>query len=69
MGFYTFKLIIKYFKFSVNKWGASIYLYGPCLIILICCLIFFILTSKIINENDKDAIKVKELQHECPKAR
>ncbi|XP_065361352.1 probable G-protein coupled receptor Mth-like 2 [Calliphora vicina] len=43
---------------DVFKWSGAIYLYGPCLIILLCCLTFFILTSKIIKTNDRE---IKEI--------
>ncbi|XP_065361151.1 G-protein coupled receptor Mth2-like [Calliphora vicina] len=56
---------------EVNKWAASVYLFGPCLIILIFCLISFISTSRIIKSNDRDVFKIKttELKYESPIAR
>ncbi|KAM7358532.1 G-protein coupled receptor Mth2-like isoform 2-T2 [Cochliomyia hominivorax] len=54
---------------KVDTWAASIYLYGPCFIILIYCLTMFVLTSRIIQNNDQEVVNIKLSKSESPKSR
>ncbi|XP_046809047.1 G-protein coupled receptor Mth2-like isoform X2 [Lucilia cuprina] len=55
---------------DVYKWSAVLYLYGPCLIILILCVKFFYEMFKIINTNDRELKETEVmLQNDSPNKR
>ncbi|KNC34952.1 putative G-protein coupled receptor Mth-like 11 [Lucilia cuprina] len=55
---------------DVYKWSAVLYLYGPCLIILILCMKFFYEMFKIINTNDRELKETEVmLQNDSPNKR